>query len=215
MTTPTSLSFRLKSVSLGATTVAASTTGLALLEKADASIMSLPDGFIINTDAVTAPYGSVLNIFLPEVSGETQIVVGVFSGGSLESGWNIAEAEGGINLDGVGAFDEYLFWASGFYTESQTFNLADFDDSAFTTNTYLNLSGATNLFIGLRRTGPNPTINGWTNVIISSVGHVQTIFNTNNPSNIPIGGIPEPTSALLLAAGGAGLAAARRRRKKS
>ncbi|MEM7147242.1 MAG: PEP-CTERM sorting domain-containing protein [Verrucomicrobiota bacterium] len=204
---------RLKTVSIGATTLAVSATGLALTQKADAGGAMTASGFIINTDPATATYGNVINILAPLVE-PNPIIIGVFSNTSY-SGWNIGLAEAGLDLNGVGIMSEYLFWSQGFFTESQTFDLNSYDDSFFSTGGYFSLDGVTDVYIGLRKIGGVTPVNGWTYVTIASISHQQTVFNNSNPSNIAIGQIPEPHAALLLAAGATGLLAARRRRKKA
>ncbi|MEM8955710.1 MAG: PEP-CTERM sorting domain-containing protein [Verrucomicrobiota bacterium] len=213
MTNQTRLPSRLSRVSLGAATLAASATGLTLTEKAEASIAVTSDEFIFNTDPITVSYGNYLNIFLPTSDGETMIMVASF-GGSTNLGWNMREGEGDLIIYGsIGSTVQYLVWISSFYTNPQTFNLANYDDSDFGTQASFSLEGSVpGMYIGLRRAGA-PTLNGWTYITFGTINHQQTVFNNSSPSNITIGQVPEPSAAaLLLAAGSIGLAATRRRR---
>ncbi|MEM7147241.1 MAG: PEP-CTERM sorting domain-containing protein [Verrucomicrobiota bacterium] len=218
MTTPSPLDHRLKTLTLGATTLTAATAGLSLPEKAEASI-ALPSGFYANTDPITVSNSVFLNISLDLDNVTEPIAINSF----FNNGWNFialsASSGSGINIfqsgQSTGLYTYFFF--SFYYTESQTFNLADFSSGfLYTTNSFSFLAPG-DYYFGLRRAGgATGDINGWTKLTLASISHVQTVFNINpgGPSNITIGQVPEPSTALLLAAGSASLLTARRRRKK-
>ncbi|MEM8955712.1 MAG: PEP-CTERM sorting domain-containing protein [Verrucomicrobiota bacterium] len=219
MNTPsTLLEPRLKTISLSAGTLAAAGAGLVLTQKEAQAGGAGVSGFIISTDPVAVPNYSILNIRLDLSNTFEPIIIGT----GYTNGWNFSYGEGGLGFAGAptsGGVYTYLFFvgsfgSSGIYSESQTFDLAVQSSGSFAF-AGLRFSVPDTLFIGLRRTGGGDTINGWTQLDIASINHVQTAFNVANPSNIAIGQIPEPQSALLLAAGSAGLLAARRRRNKT
>ncbi|MEM7147239.1 MAG: PEP-CTERM sorting domain-containing protein [Verrucomicrobiota bacterium] len=210
----------LKTIALGASAGAATTAGIGLAPKAEAGV-PIVSGFFVNSDPVTVSNGTIFNINLVPLNLVQPISLNI--GSSI--GWNFDFNGSTLSIYGinVGSFLQYQFFAgsygaNGFYSDTQNFDLASFDSSFFQASNSIALSPPDTVYIGLRRTDTilNVDVNGWTRLDLASISHVQTAFNFNNPSNITIGQVPEPSSAtLLLAAGATGLLTARRRRKRS
>ncbi|MEM7147243.1 MAG: PEP-CTERM sorting domain-containing protein [Verrucomicrobiota bacterium] len=204
---------RLELISLGSLTATAA-AGLTLTEKAEAGI-PLASGFFVSNDQITVPDYTYMNLQLDLSITNNPILV---MSGSAAKGWNFAYGLSYIIISGNAfAATSYTYWvySAGFFTATETFNLADYSSDFFAENpgTQFPLPSTT-VYFGLRRTGGAAgEINGWLQLEIGSLSHQQSAFNISTPSNIAIGQIPEPTSALLLAAGATGLLTARRRRK--
>jgi hypothetical protein len=213
--TPPPFDPRLKSLSLGLTTLGAATAGLSLPEKAEAT-GTLVTGIQITDVTVSVSNSNYINIHLAPYNASSPInIVGAFT-----YGWNFALGfSGSLNFSGYGNSNYTYFALSGsVYAATQTVNLATLDIGFFTTGTSFLLPGSPDdsYYIGIRRTGgPTGDITGWTHLQVGSINHLQTAINFDDAGAIAIGQVPEPSAALLLAAGATGLLTARRRRKKA
>ncbi|MEM7147240.1 MAG: PEP-CTERM sorting domain-containing protein [Verrucomicrobiota bacterium] len=208
---------RLKTLTLGVTTTAAAATSLALPEKAEAFI-PFAHGFHVNSTILTAPGTTYLNLHLDLTNTAAPIVIGA----GTSYGWNLQFVNFGPStqfLSGAGFGSITYEFLPGYYTATQTFNLAAITSGLWSTSFYQDTNSFTvgqTYYLGLRASGTAVgTVHGWMHVQSGSLTHLQSAFNLDPNGPITIGQIPEPSAALLLAVGSTGLLAARRRRKKA